>query len=323
MARSSTRLQICFALCLGKNRMPVIAPAAVASRRYWIEEIKRLSGNFGEDSDRVDAVLRQEIADQGHGSLLDHLRLCSDIPEAYSHDSSEEKLYSKYTDALLSHTFLSLGLRSLILRERGDAADVEAFAPGYSFVADAKAFRLSRTAKNQKDFKVQAMDGWKRGKPYAMVVCPIYQLPTRSSQIYEQASTRNVCIFTYPHLAVLSTFARTTTPERTAALLQTIFEAVRMLNPSKDASPYWLAVNRAMLSFDASIGPLWDTEKRASVESLVIAKELALEFLAAEREVIMRLSHDEALAELLRINNIESRIRTIRAVANTGLMDVV
>ena len=29
----------------------------------------------------------------------------------------------------------------------------------YSLVADAKAFRLSRTAKNQKDFKVQAMDG--------------------------------------------------------------------------------------------------------------------------------------------------------------------
>lgn len=303
--------------------MPVIAQAAVASRRYWIEEIKRLSGNFGADSDRVDTVLRQEIADQGHGSLLDHLRLCSDIPEAYSHDSSEEKLYSKYTDALLSHTFMSLGLRSLIFRERGDAADVEAFAPDYSFVADAKAFRLSRTAKNQKDFKIQAMDGWKRGKPYAMVVAPIYQLPTRSSQIYEQASTRNVCIFTYPHLAVLSTFARTTTPERTAALLKAIFESVRILNPSKDASPYWRAVNGSMLSFDASIGPLWDIEKRASAESLVIAKELALEFLAAEREVIMRLSHDQALAELLRINNIESRIRTIRAVANTGLMDVV
>jgi hypothetical protein len=43
-----------------------------------------------------------------------------------------------------------------------------------SAIADAKAFRLSRTAKNQKDFKIQAMDSWKRGKPFAMVVCPIY-----------------------------------------------------------------------------------------------------------------------------------------------------
>ncbi|MEQ1720132.1 MAG: HindIII family type II restriction endonuclease [Nitrosomonas sp.] len=304
-------------------RTPVITADAIASRRFWIDEIKRLSGDFGADSDRVEAMLRQEIADQGHGSLLDHLRLCGDIPEAYSHDSSEEKLYSKYTDALLSRTFTSLGLRSLVLRERGDAADVEAFAPDYSFVADAKAFRLSRTAKNQKDFKIQAMDGWKRGKPYAMVVCPIYQLPTRSSQIYEQASGRNVCIFTYSHLAVLSTFAATTTPARTASLLRVIFDAVRTLNPSKDASPYWLAVNRAMLGFDQSIAPLWDTEKVASVESLAIAKALALEFLATEREAIMRLSHDAALAELLRINNIESRIRTIRAVANSGLMEVI
>ncbi len=57
----------------------------------------------------------------------------------------------------------------------------------YSFVADAKAFRLSRTAKNQKDFKVQAMDDWKHSKTYAMVVCPVYQLLTRTSQIYQQA----------------------------------------------------------------------------------------------------------------------------------------
>lgn len=302
--------------------MPVITPAAIASRRFWIEEIKRLSGNFGDDSERVEGILRREIADQGHGTLLDHLRMCSDIPEAYSHDSSEEKLYSKYTDALLAQTFTSLGLRSLVLRERGDAADVEAFAPDYSFVADAKAFRLSRTAKNQKDFKVQAMDGWKRGKPYAMVVCPIYQLPTRSSQIYEQASSRNVCILTYSHLAVLSTFAATTTPDRTAELLQSVFESVRTLNPSKDATPYWQAVNRTMLSFDPSIAAMWDTEKRASVEAIAVAKELALEFLASEREAIMRLSHEEALSELLKINNIESRIRTIQAIADTGLLNV-
>jgi type II restriction enzyme len=91
--------------------------------------------------------------------LLDHLRLCGNIPESYAHDSSEEKLYSKYTDCLLSEIFKFIGLRSIILKERSDTADVEAFAKNYSFVADAKSFRLSRTAKNQKDFKIQAMDG--------------------------------------------------------------------------------------------------------------------------------------------------------------------
>ena len=108
---------------------------------------------------------------------------------------------------LLAHAFQSIGLTSLILTERADSADVEAVAANYSLVADAKAFRLSRTAKNQKDFKIEALHGWKRGKPHAMVVCPIYQLPTRTSQIYQQAITRNVCIFSYSHLAVLVEFS--------------------------------------------------------------------------------------------------------------------
>ena len=66
-----------------------------------------------------------------------------------------------------------MGLVSTVLAERADSVDVGVVAGSYSFVADAKVFRLSRTAKNQKDFKVQAMDNWKQGKPFAMVVCPL------------------------------------------------------------------------------------------------------------------------------------------------------
>lgn len=141
---------------------------------FWIEKIRKLSGHFGNDIDKLEKELCAEIETHGISSLIDHLRLCGNIPESYGHDTSEEKLYSKYTDCLLSLAFNALGLKSLVLKERADAADVEVFANDYSFVADAKAFRLSRTAKNQKDFKVQAMNGWKRGKVHAMVVCPIY-----------------------------------------------------------------------------------------------------------------------------------------------------
>ena len=153
----------------------IIKKTAITRRKYWIEEIRKLSGNFGDDSSRLEKELHAEIKKHGLASLTGHLRLCGDIPESYGRDSSEEKLYSKYTDTLLAEAFKAAGLKSLVLKERADAADVEVFAKSYSFVADAKSFRLSRTAKNQKDFKVQAMAGWKRGKPYAMVVCPIYQ----------------------------------------------------------------------------------------------------------------------------------------------------
>ena len=68
------------------------------------------------------------------------------------------------------------------------------------------------------------MDGWKHGKPYAMVVCPIYQLPTKSSQIYEQASTRNVCIFTYSHLTMLVRFSILEGKQKTEELIHEILK---------------------------------------------------------------------------------------------------
>ena len=297
----------------------IIADKAIKNRQYWIEEIRKLSGNFGDDSDKLEKELETEIKKNGISSLIDHLRLCGNIPESYGHDTSEEKLYSKYTDCLLSLAYSSLGLKSLVLKERADAADVEAFAKDYSFVADAKAFRLSRTAKNQKDFKVQAMHGWKRGKPYAMVVCPIYQLPTSSSQIYQQATTQNVCIFTYSHLALLLSYSQVEGQVKAQQLLKKIFETIKALNPSKNATDYWLAVNKTILSFSKKIQPIWDIEKGVATESISIAKEEALTFLAQEREKIMRMSHKEALKELIKVHKIESRIKTINAITDNGL----
>lgn len=300
----------------------VISDKAINRREYWIEAIRKLSGNFGDDSDRLEKELETEINTNGISILIDHLRLCGNIPESYGHDSSEEKLYSKYTDVLLSLAYKALGMNSLVLKERADAADVEAFAKDYSFVADAKAFRLSRTAKNQKDFKVQAMHGWKRGKLYAMVVCPIYQLPNTSSQIYQQATTQNVCIFTYSHLALLLNYSETEGKTKAQNLLHKIFETIPALNPSKNATDYWLAINKTMLFFSKKIEPLWTIEKSVATEAIDIAKQEALTFLAKEREKIMRMSHQEAIEELIKVHKIESKIKTIKAVSDNELFTI-
>ena len=215
----------------------------------WIDEIRQLSGNFGVDTEKIEEKISQEIRDKGICSLLGHLRLCGTIPEGYGHDTSEEKLYSKYTDIVIHEAYLSMGFNSLVLRERGGVADVECVSDGYSFVADAKAFRLSRTAKNQKDFKIQAMDVWKHGKPYAMLVCPVYQLPARTSQIYQQSSTRSVCIGTYTHLAVLSRYAEIKSKNKAMELVHKIFKTIEIMNPSKDANTYWQIINRTLLDF--------------------------------------------------------------------------
>jgi hypothetical protein len=305
-----------------KNVSSIISEAAIQRRAYWINEIRKLSGHFSNDTDRLEEALEQEVQSMGITALVDHLRLCGNIPESYGYDSSEEKLYSKYTDVLLSLAFKAIGLGSLVLKERTDSADVEAFAENFSLVADAKSFRLSRTAKNQKDFKIQAMDNWKRGKPYAFVVCPIHQLPNRASQIYQQATARNVCIFTYSHLAVLLAFSEAESTAKAQELLLQVFGTIPALNPSKSGIDYWLSVNRVMLGFSKKIENLWNVEKEAATQSIGIAKVEALTFLAEEREKIMRMSHEEALTELIKVHKIESRIKTIHAVGDNRLLTI-
>lgn len=300
----------------------IISQKAITRRNYWVGEIKKLSGNFADDFTRLQTELNTEIQKEGVSALIDHLRLCGSIPEAYGHDSSEEKLYSKYTDGLLALAFQAIGLKSLVLTERADAADVEAFGKGYSFVADAKAFRLSRTAKNQKDFKVQAMHTWKRGKPNAMVVCPIYQLPRASSQIYQSATVSDVCVFTYSHLSLILSFAETDGQKKAQELLHQLFKTVPALNPSKSATDYWMAINRTMLGFSQDIEPLWNIEKQASAEAIEIAKNEDLTYLAQQREKIMRLSHEEALTELIRVHKIDSKIRIINSISDNGIFTI-
>lgn len=299
----------------------IITTDQVENRKYWIKEISKLSGNFGVDADKVEQELRGEIQKKGIESLLGHLRLCGVIPEGYGHDTSEEKLYSKYTDIVIHEAFLWMGFSSIVLKERADVADVECVGTHISFVADAKAFRLSRTAKNQKDFKVQAMDNWKHGKQYALLIAPVFQLPSRKSQIYYQASTRSVCIFTYTHLAVLVRYVKIANQQKAQELLRIIFDTVELMTPSKDAVAYWLAINRTLLDFDPKIRHIWKEEKIATEEAIRILRKEALEFLAKERERILKLSREDAIREVLKSRKIDTKIQVIKSVSNNGILE--
>ena len=125
------------------------------------------------------------------------------IPQSIKPSSTMEKLYSKVTDIVLSRCFIEVGLTSAVLESRGNSADVTASSRyhGYSLVADSKAMRLSRTAKNQKDFKVGALgDNWiGDANTFAMLCCPLYQYPSKKSQIYEQALNNKSCFFSWEH----------------------------------------------------------------------------------------------------------------------------
>ena len=295
-------------------------PEARKRRKYWVDELAKLSGSFGIDSTKMIAELKEDIRKNGRAALLDHIRLCGAVPEHYGHDSSEEKLYSKYTDAIIAESLEAIGLKSAIITTRADAADVQARSSRYSLVADAKAFRLSRTAKNQKDFKIQAMDGWRNGLDFAVVICPIYQLPNRTSQIYQQAIVRNVCILSYSHLATLVCLAGKRGELVATKGLGSVLKSVSLMHPSKIAADYWHGINRALVTALKKDVDLWTAEKTASLAALDMAKDEALMFLRAERNRVLGLTHKQALAELIRATGLDSRIAQVERIEHGNLL---
>jgi type II restriction enzyme len=127
------------------------------------------------------------------------------IPEDIGHDSSEEKLYTKVSDIVLAKCFQELGLKAMVNKERANCADIVAKSifHNYSLVGDAKSFRLSRTAKNAKDFKVKSMADWKGDNDYSVLVCPYYQYPKSRSKIYGQALSDNIALFSWEYFSIL------------------------------------------------------------------------------------------------------------------------
>lgn len=60
------------------------------------------------------------------------------MPEIFEHDSSEEKLWSKFLDLMLANSLNHLGLKSNVFRTRGNSADVFSVGRGYTLVSDAR-----------------------------------------------------------------------------------------------------------------------------------------------------------------------------------------
>lgn len=272
---------------------------------------------------KIEKYLKAEIEADGVNAVLQHLYMCGAIPEALDHDSTEEKVFSKYTDALLTVSFSHLGLIASTLEERADSADVQVKASNFSFVADAKAFRLSRTAKNQKDFKIEAMDKWRGDCDFAVVVAPVFQLPTAKSQIYEQAIRRKVCLLTYTHLRALLRVhaAHGLGPAHVEKTLRAVLGAPGAIGSAgKDAAVYWRAVNKAMRDSHYAIPAALSEEaeiEAASVEGLKAQEVASLEKM---EKAIRSLTHDEAVEELVRARKIRERKGRIEGVGPNSLL---
>jgi len=263
----------------------------------FVNQLAKMPNAFDELERLVVRFSRKELQE----ALLE----CGVIPESFDHDSSQEKLWAKYCDILLAMALNELGLNATVIRARGNSADVLATVAGYTLVGDAKAFRLSRTAKNQKDFKVKALDDWRRENTFACLVGPLTQFPNTRSQIYEQAVQMNVTLISYTHLRFLL-------EREIVSPLEQLWTLGRTLKRSGSASEYWTAIDDITANLCGTNLSELEAMKQLEIEKL---RELGQEGITYwEQRVIEyhKLTQKEAVTKLIKAEKIEAKIRTIK-----------
>lgn len=248
--------------------------------------------------------------------FIDILKQIGTIPEQIAHDSTEEKLFSKASDAVLARAFRTLGLQSVVLKERGDSADViaQSHYHGYTLVADAKAFRMSRTAKNQKDFKVTALSSWRQDHPYAVLCAPYYQYPSQRSQIFAQALEKNVCLFSWEHmLFLISNGISETEKIDLSTLWNYCGELSQQIVVAKRKVCFIPWLDRMISLYKMSDGLALSTVLAEQIELLKMRGEAEKEYWIDEMNAIRAYSREQAIQELIIAKKIQEKIAQINS----------
>lgn len=264
-------------------------------------------------------LLEQLIFSTSRDEVLELITEIGIIPEDIGHDSSEEKLYTKVSDIIFAKVLMEMGYNVRVLRERGDCADIIAQSQyyNYSLVGDAKAFRLSRTAKNAKDFKVKSMVEWRGDCDYSVLACPYFQYPKSSSQIYKDALNDNVSLFSWELLYIL---LKEGVKETEEVCLRDIWNQSAVIATAT-------AVDKSKRNFLATqnkniINLIGITDKKFEEYFSSIKEHLThrgyeeIHYYEHEIERVSNLSREEAIDELLSSMKINGKIETITQFIN-------
>lgn len=299
-------------LCYNLNDL--IKGGVNMSFNYFMEIVIELSATkkFAEATEQI----KNYISDLDKNTLIEIVKEIGTIPERIEASSSSEKLFSKASDCILARCFTELGMPSIAVNERGNSADIIARSNhGYTLVADAKTFRLSRTAKNQKDFKIDTLSNWRGSEhEFALVVAPYFQYPNTSSQIYSSALDKQVCLLSWEHILFL---LLNNVKETDTLSLESIWNApVRIARDTRIAYadrmncqfPYinQMLCERISVSIDSFVDQL-----NCCKDIIRRRGDFELTFLNEEKETIMALTREEAIAKLLKSKKILERMSTI------------
>ena len=233
------------------------------------------------------------------------------MPEVFDHDSSEEKLWSKFSDLILAKSLNELGLQSEVLRTRGNSADVYSKTKDYTLVSDAKCFRLSRTAKNQKDFKVKSLDDWRREDTYALLVSPLAQYPADKSQIYPQAFAQNVTLLSYLHLQFLIENGVKNGLEDLWRLPVFIKKNYKK-EDQKRGSTYWHAIDIIIAKITGQSVEKVRQYKQKEIEVTKSVGQEGISYWESRIREFNKLTREQAVRLLIKAQKVEQKIETIK-----------
>ncbi len=260
--------------------------------------------------------IEKYINDLDKNTFIGIVKEIGTIPEVIEASSTEEKLYSKASDIVLARCFNEMGLKAKAVTERGNSADIIAKSEhGYTLVADAKTFRLSRTAKNQKDFKISTLSKW-RGmeNDFAILVAPYFHYPNTTSQIYSSSLSDKVCLLSWEHMLFL---LNKNVVEDTSFSMEQVWNApIRIERDSRIAYadrmnclfPY---INKMVC--DRISADFTDFENQLEIckSSIVRRSDNEISILKSEIEKIEAYTKEQAIEELIKSKKLNEKISAI------------
>ena len=180
-------------------------------------------------------------------------------------------------------------------------------------VADAKAFRLSRTAKNQKDFKVVALSGWRNDADYAVLCAPYFQYPIKQSQIYAQALEYNVCLLSWEHIIFLiENNIKETAEINLSALWNASEDYAQRCVVAERKKCFISEVNNLILQFSQKSSEEIKSFLETCRNSIIERAETEKAFWREETARIMSLTREQAISELVKARKIDEKISHIQ-----------
>ena len=173
---------------------------------------------------------------------------------------------------------------------------------------------LSRTAKNQKDFKVSALSSWRKDNNFAVLCAPYFQYPAKTSQIYSQALANNVCLLSWEHLIFLIENGIKESVKFNLSELWNFSEALSKRVLVSDMKKNFLhEFNNFIADFINISRKTLDNSLKAQVMTITERGELEKNFWLEEIKRIKNFSRKHAIDELIKSLKIHEKLIQIKA----------